>query len=202
MSSSDTQTTEQRRKATLETLRENALDAREESRTMQIEGYSKIDSLGRYRAAVGKFLRAAINIIAVQDAEPSADYVDGVHIGTVVVSPPAQLKQLAENNLHRLPSDQTVPEPKQFPVVGLRGFTKAPSPYEIDFTVTMRNADEFDQHTDTSVTEMDRQTIENAFELGLEALADVGIDLSLSTRQTTIDKELLLEVAEWRDENV
>jgi hypothetical protein len=49
---------------------------------------------------------------------------------------------------------------------------------------------------------MDRQTIENAFELGLEALADVGIDLSLSTRQTTIDKELLLEVAEWRDENI
>lgn len=203
-SNNSDQSTHQRRQENLENAREDVMQLRRESQRLRSQGQlNQTQARGQYRSAVSNFVFETLQVLDSAPNDTDIDYEHGYHLGTVVIQPPDELVTYAQNNLHALPPDETVPRRIEQEITGLRQIQQRSEypPFRKEFSVTMRRGGQLQKTTRYQDSEFSFQVLDNAVRACVQALADVGIGLSLSEQRTKIDEDLFKEVDEWLNEN-
>lgn len=201
----DEHSTHTRRKRLLEDLREKAISDRMEAHAQQVSGQiSQSQARRYYRGSVSGYLKEVFQAISADEVSLQKDYEHEVYLGEVVFEPPDALVQFARDNMHRLLPEQTVPSPVKMDIVGLRQITQLPSPLSYTFTVDYRSGGKMETKASTVETELSQRVLDNAIEEANEALSEVGVGLDINEgdRVVKIDRDLLEEVHEWRQDNL
>jgi len=124
-------------------------------------------------------------------------YLKETHITTVTVPPPPEAPTGND-----LAPGAGAPEPKQEKIEGLQWFVKNDPVVTKSFTVRSFNPP--GERTYTNSIPLPRSALDEAVALCFEFMNEMGVDADLNqTEQTTkIDRELLEEVDEWRQNNL
>lgn len=194
-----------RRKRLLEDLREHAINVQLDVRSRQARGQITTQQARiEYRGAVRQYLRETFQILQRDDVTLSKDYLGGVKLGTVTFEPPAELIALAEQHMGQLAPGEQVPTQVTKSVIGLRSVVDLPSPLTHTFTVAYRQGGSIQTQRRTVETELSEQVLDAAVEQADAALSEVelGVQVDEGERVVKIDRDLLEEVDEWRQENL
>jgi hypothetical protein len=194
-----------RRKRLLEDLREHAINVQLDVRSRQARGeITTQQARQEYRGAVRQYLRETFQILQRDDVTLSKDYLGNVELGVVTFEPPRELVALAEQHLGRLAPGEQVPTRVTKPIGGLRAVVDLPSPLTHTFTVAYRQGGSIRTQRRTVETELPEQVLDAAVEKADAALSEVELGMQVDAGQQVvkIDRDLLDEVDEWRQDNV
>lgn len=200
----DEHSTHQRRKRTLEDLREQAISTRMQVSGQMADGVlSERQARQNYRGAVGQFLHEVFTVIDRDDVELSTDYQHGVTLGTITFEPSERIVDFAQSHTKKLLPGEGVPSSVSHEVVGLRSVTQLPSPLAHTFTVNYRQGGNIESQQDVVKTDLSLQVLDNAMEQATKALGEVGVGMQLDEgeQRTKITDEMIKEAAEWRAEH-
>jgi hypothetical protein len=120
-------------------------------------------------------------------------------IDTVTVHPP---DSIMPDNEQDMAAGETVPEPKQVGITGLNWFIENDPIVRAEFTIRSWNPP--GEKSDVGTRLLPFKTLDKAFIMCNKFIDELGIDARIAEKgqQTKIDRELLEEVDEWRQQNL
>jgi len=132
------------------------------------------------------------------DVDEGAEYLESKQVDTVKVYPPPEL-DLGDDDF-AAGVDQ--PEPKEVPIYGLKWFIENEPIVTAEFTANTWNPP--GEQTQTNGRYVPIRTLDKALINCLKFIDESGIDADIEKdeQQTKIDRDLLEEVEEWRQQNV
>lgn len=137
-----------------------------------------------YRGAVESFIMEVLPVLKSEQIPLSEDYAEGVEIGTVDVTPPDDLVQLARENVGRMPPGGSVPTPVSYKVVGLAEVLELPSPIRHRFSVAVQTGrDGVQVYARDVAQEIPRDLLDAAVQLTAEALEDAEMGLNIGSKR-------------------
>lgn len=156
------------------------------------------------RAAVYRYLT---EIEWLVDAAEDTEVLGDIELGVVELHPPEHLLQLTRDRDGRYPRVIGNPDLKPWThgVQGFVGYLTAPEVFQHTWTIQVDTRHGGPQPIrETMATYMPAHISLNAYRLANRFLAKNGIDVELAEKEhrAVVDKELLEELEEWRQQNI
>jgi len=180
--------------------RKAVIDSRDEAFDVQLLGEaSREEALAYYRSRIESLIVDLWTLFQNDDFDAAEQYLKTEHIDTVHVSPPEKIG--SDGGLSLAPWESQ-PDPKPVHIRGLEWFITNGPTISRDFTVELW--DPPGSQTVTNEIAVPAETLDQALTKCIEFMDKMGVDADLTEeeQQTYIDRELLEEVEEWRQENV
>ncbi len=180
--------------------RKTVIDARDEAFDAQLMGQAnEQEALSFYRSRIESLIIDLWTKFKSEDLETGQEYLEEKIIDTVEVPPPAEMMPDDGDNLG--PGEKP-PETKRIHIRGLRWFLEQDGAIQVPFTARM--TDPPGKRTVNQEMQIPLSTLDKALLTCIEFLDEAGIDADLvqKEQQTKIDRELLEEVDEWRQNHV
>lgn len=182
------------------TRRKTVIDARDEAFDAQLMGQAnREEALAFYRSRIESLIIDLWTKFRNEDLESGTKFLEEKEIDTVEVPPPAELLPGEGGDLG--PGEKP-PRPKYITINGLKWFLEQDGQIRVPFTARLH--DPPGKHTVHQEMNIPISTLDKALLTCIEFLDEAGIDADLvqKEQQTKIDRELLEEVDEWRQEHV
>lgn len=191
---------QKRRVTELLARRKTVIDARDEAFDAQLLGEaSREQALSYYRSRIESLIIDLWTKFSSGEIENGRKYLEEEPIDEVEVPPPDELVPDRDADLG---PGAKPPEPKTVEIQGLKWFLDQEGPLEVEFTARLH--DPPGKQTVVREMEIPLSTLDQALLSCIEFLDEAGIDADLTEeeQQTYIDRDLLEEVDEWRQQNV
>jgi len=182
--------------------RNEVIDARNRAMDERLLGEaSHEESLAHYQSRIESLI---IDLFTKFEAYES-DEVDGdyylydTEIDTITINPPPEVMPSSTSDLA---SGAEPPEPKTVTIKGLNWFIENEPIVTESFSVQQWNPPQV--HTASNRRLIPFKTLDKAFIKCIKFIGDIGIDAKIEEQEqhTKIDRDLLEEVDEWRQNNV
>jgi len=182
--------------------RNEVLDARNRAMDERLLGNAGHEqALGHYQSRIESLIIDLYTKFKHLDDEDidGEKYYKNMHIDTITIPPPADLVPAKDADMA---PGATRPDPKTVSIDGLEWFIENDPVVRANFEVQKVNPPGV--FRDVNEVYLDFSTLDKALLVCMEFMDKLGIDAKLTQQeqQTKIDRELLEEVDEWRQENV